>query len=261
MKKEILSGASPFSIFCHSGDHHFQNFLIFNKPFRRRRRPRPVYCSQPEHEAFWQRPGVTAGQSASQTLPTSQLRRPHFTLEPAPEPRIFTLELLQSPEPPIFHFAVAHTYQNVGRVPLPGTPPGTPPCPPATHTTFWGLSAGCYISFYYHLPILAGKVQIYNNKKHKFDQIFLLVPKRKRSYFLVLKVICPLYTLNLSNLGNCYSLVFHWTACPNLTSPGQSGKCLCNTLFIWLIYIIPYTLPKCNKTCATFYIYIFFFFF
>ena len=37
-----------------------------------------VYCGQPECEAFGQRPGVTAGQSASQTHPTSQLQRPQF---------------------------------------------------------------------------------------------------------------------------------------------------------------------------------------
>ena len=47
-----------------------------------------------------------------------------FTLELpelAPEPRIFTLEL--DPEPPIFHFSTAHTYQNLGWVPPPPPPP------------------------------------------------------------------------------------------------------------------------------------------
>ena len=62
-------------------------------------------------------PRVTAGQSASQTHPTSQPpETPNFTLEPAPEPRIFTLD-------PIFHFAVAHTY-------LPKCGPAECPPPP-----------------------------------------------------------------------------------------------------------------------------------
>ena len=37
---------------------------------------RPVYCGQPEPEAFGQCPWVTAGPECSQTRPTSQIRRP-----------------------------------------------------------------------------------------------------------------------------------------------------------------------------------------
>ena len=105
--------------FCRSGDHHFQNFFNFN-PFIRLPRP-----AQPER-------GLVAGQSASQTRPgnsgdshfhaengSSSVRSPAFSrskrLKLVPEPRIFTLDRELVPEPgPIFHFAAAHTYQNLG---------------------------------------------------------------------------------------------------------------------------------------------------
>ena len=48
-------------------------------------------------------------------------------LKLVPEPHIFTLDQELVPEPlPIFHFAAAHTYQNLGWVP--------PPPPPRAHT-------------------------------------------------------------------------------------------------------------------------------
>ena len=105
--------------FCRSGDHHFQKFFNFN-PFIRLPRP-----AQPER-------GLAAGQSASQTRPgnsgdshfhaengSSSVRSPAFSrskrLNLVPEPRIFTLDRELVPEPgPIFHFAAAHTYQNLG---------------------------------------------------------------------------------------------------------------------------------------------------
>ena len=69
--------------------------------------------------AAGQRPGFTAGQSASQTRSTSQLRRPPFHARVRSRAPHFHARA--TPEPPIFHFAVAHTYQNVGRVSFPLT--------------------------------------------------------------------------------------------------------------------------------------------
>ena len=76
-------------------------------------------------------PGLAAGQSASQTRPgssgnthfhaqngSSSFQSPEFSsskrLKLVPEPRIFTLDRELVPEPgSIFHFAAAHTYQNL----------------------------------------------------------------------------------------------------------------------------------------------------
>ena len=93
-------------------EHHHFTYL----PLRRTSFSKFLYLqavpSPPTAGSLAANPGVTASQSAGQTHPTSQFRRgadPHFTLKPAPEP-------------PIFHFAVAHTYQNVGQA--------LSPCPP-----------------------------------------------------------------------------------------------------------------------------------
>ena len=43
-----------------------------------------------------------------------------------------------TPEPHIFHFAVAHTYQNVGRVP---PPPPPPPPDQSLISNSWGMKA------------------------------------------------------------------------------------------------------------------------
>ena len=56
-----------------------------------------------------------------------QFRRLAFSrskrIKIVPEPRIFTLDRELVPEPrPIFHFAAAHTYQNLGWVPPPPPP-------------------------------------------------------------------------------------------------------------------------------------------
>ena len=60
---------------------------------------------------------------------SSSVRSPAFLsskrIKLVPEPRIFTLDRELIPEPgPIFHFAAAHTYQNLGWVPPPPLPPG-----------------------------------------------------------------------------------------------------------------------------------------
>ena len=62
-----------------------------------------------EREAFWQRPGVTAGQRASQTRRTiNQLRRPAFHAQARSRAPHFHARAAPEPPPPIFHFAVAH---------------------------------------------------------------------------------------------------------------------------------------------------------
>ena len=91
------------------------------------------------------------------------------------------------------------------------------------------VSAGCYISFYHHLPIWASKVQIYLKT---LAQITFYLPPKEKELFFVLKVICPQYSFSLPESGNCYFLVVQ-NACPNqiFTRPGQSGKCFkCSTL-------------------------------
>ena len=59
---------------------------------------------------------------------SSSFRSPAFSsskrLKLVSEPNIFTLDQELVPEPlPIFHFAAAHTYQNLGWVPPPPPPP------------------------------------------------------------------------------------------------------------------------------------------
>ena len=101
--KQIRSGASPFYIFCRSGDHHFPNFFNFN-PFTASHGRLSLNAKRVR-----QRPGLAAGQSASQTRPnssgdphfhaqngSSSFRSPTFsrsTVELVPEPRpiFFTL--------------------------------------------------------------------------------------------------------------------------------------------------------------------------
>ena len=96
-----------------------------------------------------QRRELAAGQSASQARPgssgdshfhaqngSSSFRSPAFSsskrLKLVPEPRIFTLDRELVPEPgPIFHFAAAHTYQNLGWVP--------PPPPPRVYGTCFSI--------------------------------------------------------------------------------------------------------------------------
>ena len=116
--KQICSGASPFYIFCLSGDHHLKNFFNFNPLIAIHGR---LTAASMNTKRSGSAPGLAAGQSASQTRPTVSSGDPHFharahsvtleprifTLELAPEPRIFTLKL--TPEPPIFHFVTAHT--------------------------------------------------------------------------------------------------------------------------------------------------------
>ena len=107
-KKKIRSIASPFESFFRSGDHPFQNFFTF-KPFRRH--PRPVYCGQSGRKAFGHCRWVTAGQSASQMRPTSQLQRPPISCSsPLQSPAFSCSTARAALEPPIFQFAVAHTF-------------------------------------------------------------------------------------------------------------------------------------------------------
>ena len=96
--------------------HHFRVFaapetIIFTA----------VYCGQPEREAFGQRPGVAAGQSVSQTRPTSQIHKPPISRSSPLQSPAFSRSSRSGA--PVFHFAVAHTYQTVSRVPSPPPPP------------------------------------------------------------------------------------------------------------------------------------------
>ena len=104
-------------------------------------RSSPPTAGSSRTQSVRQRRWLAAGQSASQTRPgssgdshfhaqngSSSFRSPAFSsakrLKLVPEPRIFTLHRELVPEPgPIFHFAAAHTYQNLGWVPPP--PPGS----------------------------------------------------------------------------------------------------------------------------------------
>ena len=139
-KKKIGSG------FCRSGDHHFQKFFNFNPFIASHGRLSPICVRQ--------RRGLAAvPEICIFTLKTDQARSgaPHFhaqngsssfrshafsrskRLKLVPEPHIFTLDRELVPEPlPIFHFAAAHTYQNLGV--------STPP-PPRAHA----LLTICYM--------------------------------------------------------------------------------------------------------------------
>ena len=111
-------------------------------------RSSPPTAGSARMQSVRQRRGLAAGQSASQTRPgssrdshfhaqngSSSFRSPAFSsskrLNLVPEPCIFTLDWELVLEPgPIFHFAAAHTYQNLGWVP----PPPPPPPPPRAIT-------------------------------------------------------------------------------------------------------------------------------
>ena len=107
-----------FCGFCRSGDHHFQNFFNFN-PFiasHGRLSPNAKRSAAPRVSG---RSGDTHfhaqnGSSSFRSYAFSRSKR----LKLVPEPHIFTLDRELVPEPlPIFHFAAAHTYQNLGWVP------------------------------------------------------------------------------------------------------------------------------------------------
>ena len=108
---KIRSGASPlyfFGGFCRTGHHHFQNVVNFN-PFipnaKRSAAPRVSGRSGDSHFH------AQNGSSSFRTPAFSKSKR----LKLVPEPLIFTLDRELVPEPlPIFHFAAAHTYQNLG---------------------------------------------------------------------------------------------------------------------------------------------------
>ena len=98
--------------------HHFRVFaapetIIFKISYLQAVSSPPA-CGQPE------RSGAIAAPETTNFTRWSPRQRPTFSrssaLAPAPETIIFTQA---APEPHIFHFAVAHTYQNVGRVPPP----------------------------------------------------------------------------------------------------------------------------------------------
>ena len=145
LPKKIRSGASPFDIFggfCRSGDHHFQNFFNFNSLTR----SSPPTAGSARTQSVRQRRGL-AGVPEIRifTLKTDQarafgdshfhaqngsssFRSPAFSrskrLKLVPEPHIFTLDRELVPEPlPIFHFAAAHAYQNLGWVYTPSPSP------------------------------------------------------------------------------------------------------------------------------------------
>ena len=134
----------PFSALnFRSGAYHFHNF--FNIPLRSItilkflpfRRPAELRELAQEPSTFHFAAALrgaylAAGQSASQTRPTVRSGDPHlhaqlprarsglgstaFSRSRSPRslrsPAFLTLEL--DPEPPIFHFAAAHVYQNLG---------------------------------------------------------------------------------------------------------------------------------------------------
>ena len=88
-------------------------------------RSSPPMAGSARTQSVWQRRGVlTVPEIRIFTLKTPQnisssFRSPTFShskrLKLVPEPRIFTLDRELVPEPwPIFHFAAAHTYQNLG---------------------------------------------------------------------------------------------------------------------------------------------------
>ena len=98
-----------FGGFCRSGDHHFQNFLISTR------------SSPPTADSDrTQRRGLARRVLAVPESPIFMLKRIKLVPEPpifklVPETPIFTLDRELVPEPlPIFHFAAAHTYQNLG---------------------------------------------------------------------------------------------------------------------------------------------------
>ena len=144
-----------FGGFCRSGDHHFQNFFNFN-PFiasygrlsPNAKRSAPQVSSRPERQS------VSSGDSHFHAQNgSSSFRSPSFSsskrLKLVPEPRTLTLDRELVPEPgPIFHFAAAHTYQNLGWV---------PPPPPPGPAGLMGERGNCGQGFYRNFAI-AGTV-------------------------------------------------------------------------------------------------------
>ena len=149
-----------FGGFCRSGDHHFQNFFNFNPFIASHGRLSPNAKRSAAPRVSQTRPGSSGDWHFHAQNGSSSFRSPAFSsskrLKLVPEPRIFTLDRELVPEPlPIFHFAAAHTYQNLGWVPLPHyvnfchnlilrskmcwSPP--PPLPPSRWATFSGLAA------------------------------------------------------------------------------------------------------------------------
>ena len=104
-----------FGGFCCSGDHHFQISFNFN----------PFIASHGQLSPNTKRMAAPRVSGRSRDLHfhaqngSSSFRSPAFSrskwLKLFPEPHIFTLDRELVPEPlPIFHFAAAHTYQNLG---------------------------------------------------------------------------------------------------------------------------------------------------
>ena len=109
--------------FCRSGDHNFQNFFnpTAGSAGTQSVRQRRGLAAVPEIRIFT----LKTDQAHSGALHfhaqngSSSFRSPAFSsskrLKLFPEPHIFTLHRKLVPEPlPIFHFAAAHTYQQLG---------------------------------------------------------------------------------------------------------------------------------------------------
>ena len=101
--------------FCRSGDHHFQNFFNFNPFIASHGRLSPNAAPRVSQT----RPGSSGESHFHAKNGSSSFRSPAFSsskrLKLVPEPPIFTLDRELVPDPlPIFHFAAAHTYQNLG---------------------------------------------------------------------------------------------------------------------------------------------------
>ena len=147
MSKYSAPEHDHFTFFCRFGDHNFRNFFTFLPIIAA---TRPAYSGRarsgaPHFQAratrarsrappFFTLPsalrGLAAGQSVSQTRQTytvhSGTRIFHARAPPSSlRSPAFSRSCLNS-EPPIFHFAAAHTYQNLGWVPPP--PPTLPWC-------------------------------------------------------------------------------------------------------------------------------------
>ena len=76
-------------------------------------------------QVFGERPGVIASQNAARRVLQISPRDHQFHAGARARDQDFHAQA--APEPHIFYFAVAHTYQNVGRVPPP------PPHPRPIH--------------------------------------------------------------------------------------------------------------------------------
>ena len=103
-------------------EHHHFTFL----PFRRPSFSKFLYVQaihRCERKAFGQRPGVSSRPECQPDVSYTTVSSEDPPLSRSSSlwsPRSFTLELApEPPPPPIFHFAVAHTYQTLGWVPPP----------------------------------------------------------------------------------------------------------------------------------------------